>query len=137
VFEGFAVRDPAYDRLHVRSVTALQNEEALFLDRRRHPLQEFKSFWEAGMRYAELTRSDPLFHRKVVEVVHSLTDMVGVGRKGIPANVTRRSRKLCNIISGDACGCRDFIQRFRPGLTAVCREDLLGERIPNLCVANS
>ena len=23
------------------------------------PGQEFKSFWEAGMRYAELTRSDP------------------------------------------------------------------------------
>ena len=34
-------------------------EQALFRDSRRHPLQEFKSFWEAGMRHAELTRSEP------------------------------------------------------------------------------
>jgi hypothetical protein len=45
-------------------------EEALFGDKRRYPLQEFKAFWEAVRRYAELTKSDPLIHRSVVEVVH-------------------------------------------------------------------
>jgi len=57
-------------------------EEALFRDKRRYPLPEFKSFWEAGRRYAELTKSDALIHRKVVEVVHGLTDMVVGGGSG-------------------------------------------------------
>lgn len=30
----------------------------------------------AGRRYAELTKSDALIHRKVVEVVHGLMDML-------------------------------------------------------------
>ena len=33
-------------------------EEALYGDKRKYPLQEFKAFWEAGRRYAELTKSD-------------------------------------------------------------------------------
>ena len=76
-------------------------EEALFRDKRRYPLPEFKSFWEAGRRYAELTKSDALIHRKVVEVVHGLTDMVVVGRKRIPANVPWDAERLeCLVFSG-------------------------------------
>jgi hypothetical protein len=60
-------------------------EEALFGDKRKYPLQEFKAFWEACRRYAELTRSDALIHRSVVNAVHVLTDIVGVGRKRVPA----------------------------------------------------
>ena len=37
-------------------------EEALFGDKRRYPLPEFKAFWEAAKRYAEFTKSDPLIH---------------------------------------------------------------------------
>jgi hypothetical protein len=76
-------------------------EEALFGDKRRYPLQQFKTFWEAARRYAELTKSDPLIHRTVVEVVHGLTDMVAVGRKRIPADVPRDAERLeCLIFSG-------------------------------------
>ena len=76
-------------------------EEALFGDKRKYPLQEFKEFWEAGRRYAELTRSDPLIHRKVVEVVHGLRDMVGVGRKRIPDQVPWDAERLeCLVFSG-------------------------------------
>ena len=76
-------------------------EEALFRDKRRYPLQEFKSFWEVGRRYAELTKSDALIHRKVVEVVNGLKDMVGMGRKRIPANVPWDAERLeCLVFSG-------------------------------------
>jgi hypothetical protein len=76
-------------------------EEALFADKRRYPLQEFKAFWEAGRRYAELTGSDPLIHRKVVEVVHGLTDIVGMGRKPIPEQVSWDAERLeCLVFSG-------------------------------------
>jgi hypothetical protein len=76
-------------------------EEALFQDKRRYPLPEFKSFWEAGRRYAELTKSDALIHRKVVEVVHGLKDMVVVGRKRIPASVPWDAERLeCLVFSG-------------------------------------
>jgi hypothetical protein len=76
-------------------------EEALFGDKRRYPQQEFKAFWEAGRGYAELTSSDPLIHRKVVKVVHGLTDIVGVGRKRVPEQVSRDAERLeCLVFSG-------------------------------------
>jgi hypothetical protein len=59
-------------------------EKALFRDKRKYPLREFQAFWDAGQRYAELTKSDPLIHRTVVEVVHGLRDIVGMGSKRIP-----------------------------------------------------
>jgi hypothetical protein len=73
-------------------------EEALFGDKRRYPLQEFKAFWEAGRRYAELTSSDRLIHRKVVKVVHGLTDIVGVGRKRIPEQVSWDAERLEGLV---------------------------------------
>ena len=73
-------------------------EEALFGSKRTYPLQEFKALWEAGKRYAELTKFDPLIHRSVVNVVHVLTDIVGTGRKRIPAQVPRDAERLESLI---------------------------------------
>ena len=70
-------------------------EEALFGSKRTYPLQEFKAFWEAGRRYAELTKSDPLIHKSVVNAVHVLTDIVGKGRKRIPAQTGKGDRLEC------------------------------------------
>lgn len=76
-------------------------EAALFRSKRTYPLQEFNAFWEAGRRYAELTKSDPLIHRCVAEAVHGLTDIVGVGWKRIPAQVTWDAQRLeCLLFSG-------------------------------------
>jgi hypothetical protein len=76
-------------------------EEALFGDKRRYPLQEFKALWEAGRRYAEVTKSDPLIHRSVVAAVHGLTAIVGEGRKRIPAQVPWDAQRLeCLLFSG-------------------------------------
>ena len=90
-------------------------EEALFGDKRKYPLQEFKEFWEVGRRYAELTRSDPLIHRKVIEVVHGLRDIVGVGRKRIPDQVPWGAERL-------ECLCTQRVRspfRGRRAATAV------------------
>ncbi len=79
----------------------LRFEEALSANKRKYPLQEFRVFWEAGRRYAELTKSDPLIHRSVVEAVHGLTDIVGVGRKRIPTQVPWDAQRLeCLLFSG-------------------------------------
>jgi hypothetical protein len=65
------------DRLATEVTNGIRfSEEALFGNKRKYPLQEFNAFWEAGRRYAELTSSDPLIHRKVVKAVHGLTDIV-------------------------------------------------------------
>jgi hypothetical protein len=76
-------------------------EAALFKSKRTYPLREFKTFWEAGRRYAELTKSDPLIHRSVAVVVHGLTDIVGVGQRRIPDQVPRDAQRLeCLLFSG-------------------------------------
>jgi hypothetical protein len=59
-------------------------EKALFGNKRKYPLREFQAFWDAGRRYAELTKSDLLIRRTVVEVVHGLRDIVEWGSKRIP-----------------------------------------------------
>jgi len=62
-------------------------EQALFRDSRRYPLQEFKSFREAGMRHAELTRSDPADSPEGGRSGAPPDGSGGVERKRIPANV--------------------------------------------------
>jgi hypothetical protein len=70
-------------------------------DKRRYPLQCFKAFVDAARRYAELTRSDPLIHRKVVEAVNGLTDFLEVERKRLPEQVLWDAERLeCLLFSG-------------------------------------
>ena len=73
-------------------------EAALFESKRMYPLQEFKAFWEAARRYAELTKSDPLIHRSIVEAVHGRTDIVGMGRKRISAQVPWDAQRLARLL---------------------------------------
>src|SRR5215475_2123849 len=74
-------------------------EEALYGgDKRKYPLREFQAFWDAARHYAELTKSDPLIHRTVVEVVHGLRDIVGVGRKRIPDQVPWDAERLESLV---------------------------------------
>ena len=90
------------DRL-AAEITRLRSEfeAALFGNKRRYPLQEFMAFWEAGKRYAELTKSDRLIHRSVVVAVHGLEDIVGQGRKRIPDQVPWDLQRLkCLLLSG-------------------------------------
>ena len=62
---------------------------------------EFKAFWTATKRYAEVTRSDPLIHRSVAEAVNGLADFLEVERKRVPDLVLRDAERLeCLLFSG-------------------------------------
>ena len=70
-------------------------------DKRRYPLQRFKAFVEAARRYAELTGSDPLIHRKVVGAVNGLSDFLEEERKRVPEQVLWDAERLeCLLFSG-------------------------------------
>jgi hypothetical protein len=75
--------------------------EALFSNKRKYPVQRFKAFWEAGKRYAELSKSDPRIHRSVIGAVHGLTDFVQAERKRVPDHVPSDAQRLeCLLFSG-------------------------------------
>jgi hypothetical protein len=59
-------------------------------DKRKYPVQQFRQFWEAGRRYAELTKRDALIHRTVVSAVNGLTEFLSVAaKKGTSSAVER------------------------------------------------
>jgi len=70
-------------------------------DKRRYPIRQFRAFWAAGKRYAELTKNGELLHRKVVRAVHGITDFLSVERKRIPGSILTDAERLeCLLFSG-------------------------------------
>lgn len=67
-------------------------------DKGKYPIGQFKAFWEAGRRYAEMTRHDPLIHRAVVEAVNGLTDFLIAERKRVPGLVLRDADRLESMV---------------------------------------
>jgi nicotinamide riboside kinase len=67
-------------------------------DKRKYPIGQFKAFWEAGRRYAEMTKRDPLIHREVVKAVNGLTDFLTAERKRIPGLVLRDADRLESMV---------------------------------------
>jgi hypothetical protein len=73
-------------------------------DKRKYPIAQFKAFWEAGKRYAEMTEGDPMIHRVVVESVNGLLEYLMVERKRVPGIVLRDAERLESMIfSGYDC----------------------------------
>jgi hypothetical protein len=68
--------------------------EMALSDKRKYPVRQFCAFWEAGRRYAELTKRDPLIHRSVVSAVNGLTDFVTAERRRVPEQVVRDAERL-------------------------------------------
>ena len=69
-------------------------------DKRKYPIQQFRAFWQAGVRYAEVVKHDPLLHRTVVRAVNGLLDFLSVERKRIPGEVLRDAERLeCILFS--------------------------------------
>jgi len=74
-------------------------------DKRRYPMERFRDFWHAGKRYSEMTKSDALIHRKVVQAVNGLTDFLSVERKRVPADVLYDAQRLESMLfAGYDCG---------------------------------
>ena len=70
-------------------------------DKRRYPMAQFRKFWTAGKRYAELTRNDGLIHRNVAVAINGLREFVSSERKRIPDTILRDAERLeCLLFSG-------------------------------------
>ena len=70
-------------------------------DKRKYPLRPLKEFWEAGRRYAEMTKRDLLIHRVVMSAVNGLTEFLTTERKRVPAQVLWDAQRLeCLLFDG-------------------------------------
>src|SRR5215813_11386370 len=67
-------------------------------NKRRYPVEQFRAFWDAGKRYAELTQNDPLIHRKVVAAINGLREFLEVERKGIPGTIIADADRLESLL---------------------------------------
>ena len=89
------------DRLAAQVESRWVDFQSALSDKRKYPAQPFRAFFEAARRYAELTKSDPLIHRKVVAAVNGLTDFLQVERKRVPGQVLCDADRLeCLLFSG-------------------------------------
>jgi hypothetical protein len=86
------------DRLAAEVGDCWVDFEMALSDKRKYPVQQFRQFWEAGRRYAELTKGDPLIHRSVVEAVYGLTDFVMAERKRVPEQIVRDAQRLESLV---------------------------------------
>jgi hypothetical protein len=70
-------------------------------DKRKYPIQQFKSFIDAARRYIESSKSDPLIHRSVATAIHGLTDFLAAERKRVPGDVLYEAQRLeCLLFNG-------------------------------------
>ena len=67
-------------------------------NKRRYPVEQFRTFWEAGKSYAELTQNDPLIHRKVVVAINGLREFLQVERKRIPGTIIADADRLESLL---------------------------------------
>jgi hypothetical protein len=76
-------------------------EQSLSLEKRRYPIQQFRAFWLAATRYAELTKTDALIHKTLACAINGLADFLRLERRRVPAQVLRDADRLeCLLFSG-------------------------------------
>jgi hypothetical protein len=76
-------------------------QESLSSEKRKYPVSQFRTFWSAATRYAELTKSDSLIHKRLAAAVNGLVDFLSAERKRVPADVLRDAERLeCFLFSG-------------------------------------
>ena len=90
------------DRLAAEAMDRWEDfQEGLSSDKRRYPIQQFRAFWSAATRYAELTKSDSLIHKSLAAAVNGLVDFLGAERKRVPSDILRDAERLeCFLFSG-------------------------------------
>ena len=70
-------------------------------DKGKYPVQQFKSFVEAARRYIDLSKGDPLIHRKVAQAINGLADFLEVERKRVPSDVVWEAERLECLLFGE------------------------------------
>ena len=70
-------------------------------DKRKYPIREFNSFFEAVRRYVDSAKNDSRIHRNVAGAVHGLADFLASERKRVPGKVLRDAERLeCLLFDG-------------------------------------
>jgi hypothetical protein len=70
-------------------------------DKRRYPVREFDTFFEAVRRYVDSVKDDSRIHRNVASVVHGLADFLASERRRVPGKVLRDAERLeCLLFDG-------------------------------------
>jgi hypothetical protein len=78
------------DRLAAEAMDRWEDfQESLSSEKRRYPIQQFRAFWLAATRYAELTKSDSLLHKRLAAAVNGLVDFLGGNVSGFLADSSR------------------------------------------------
>jgi len=76
-------------------------QQSLTSEKRKYPIQQFQAFWLVATRYAKLTRSDSLIHKRLAAAVNGLADFLRAERKRVPDDVLRDAERLeCFLFSG-------------------------------------
>jgi hypothetical protein len=76
-------------------------QESLSSEKRKYPFQQFRAFWSAATRYAELTKSDSLIHKSLAAAVNGLVDSLSAERKRVPGDILRDAERLeCLLFRG-------------------------------------
>ena len=103
------------DRLAAEAMDRWEDfQETLSSEKRRYPIQQFRVFWSAATRYAELTKSDSLIHKSLAAAVNGLVDFLGAERKRVPGEILRDAERLeCLLFGGYD---RHFVGDEPPGL---------------------
>jgi hypothetical protein len=71
---------------------------ALSDSKRKYPVEESRKFAHAVRTYIEESRTDPLIHRNVVQVINGLTDSFEVGCDRIPNEVFEEAARLESLM---------------------------------------
>jgi hypothetical protein len=88
------------DELAAEAIDRWQGfQETLASVKRKYPLNQFRAFWSATKRYAELTKADAPMHKRVAAAVHGLVD--GAERKRLSGDVFRKTERLECLLFGD------------------------------------
>ena len=85
---------PETERLAAEVEDRWVDFHAALSNKRRYPVEQFRAFWNAGKRYAELTKNDPLIHRKVVVAINGLREFLSFERKRIPGTILADADRL-------------------------------------------
>jgi hypothetical protein len=114
------------DRLAAEVADRRVDFETALSGKHKYPVQQFREFWEAGRRYAELTKSDQLIHRSVVDAVNGLTDFIVAERKRVPERIVRDAQRLELLIFQ---GYDSYFRSFEPpascGMSDICSVGIL------------
>ena len=90
------------DRLAAEAMDRWEDFQlSLSSEKRRYPIQQFRAFWTAATRYAELTRSDSLIHKSLAAALNGLVDFLRAERKRVPGDILRDAERLkCLFFAG-------------------------------------